>query len=293
MRNDARSLLCDRRVPRIGLGIARLSLLDVPDSASAEAHIDHALELGIRYLDTARAYTTRDHSSHSEALVARAIARRQATDTVVIATKGGHYRSGDTWPIDATPHALRADCTASLAWLKVDRIDLYYLHHPDPRVPLEESMGALDDLRREGLIGAVGICNVTPDQLEIALQSAPITAVQNPLSPYDTSSDAVLARCRELGITFVAYSPLGGTTRSVPIDRLSATANDRAQELGVEVESVILAWVLDRLGNGIALTGASRSRSLRSSIAALEITLATDERAAITAEITLARAAAR
>lgn len=284
MREGAIGELVGRRVPRIGLGLARPSLSDSADPHAIGALVHHALDAGVRYLDTARAYTTRDHDSHSESVLAAILDEHGPVDELVVATKGGHFRRGDEWPIDGSPEALRRDCESSLRWLGRERLDLYYLHYPDPAVPLEDSIGALHELRTRGLIGAIGVCNVTVAQLETARGVAEIDAVQNPYSPYDLTSEPVAARCADLGIPFVAYSPLGGSRRTRPLDEVSPTATALARGLGVDVESVLLAWVLGRSEQGFALTGASRAVTLDSSVAALDIELTAEDRESITAD---------
>lgn len=281
MRDDAMTVLAGRRVPRLGFGLARQSIGAVVDDAAATRLIDLALDRGLRYLDTAHAYTTRDHESHGEALVARALAGRGDADDVLLATKGGHHRDGDQWLIDASPDTLRRNCEASLRWLGRDHIDLYYVHFPDPDVPFEESVGALADLKSEGLIGAVGVCNVDEGQLSRAQGVTEIAAVQNRYSPFDTASDGIAVRCGELGIPFVAYSPLGGSRRTVGIEELSPTATSIARATGVTTAGVLLAWVLGRTDGMLALTGAGRPESLASSIEALEVALTTEQSAAI------------
>jgi aryl-alcohol dehydrogenase-like predicted oxidoreductase len=285
MRDGAIGELVGRRVPRIGLGLARPSLGDSADPHAIATLVHHALDAGVRYLDTARAYTTRDHDSHSEQVLAAILHEHGPVDDLIVATKGGHYRRGDEWPIDGSPDALRRDCEASLRWLGREQLDLYYLHYPDPVVPLEDSVGALHELRAGGLIRAIGVCNVTVAQLNVALGVTEIDAVQNPYSPYNIASEPVVDRCAELGIPFVAYSPLGGTRRTQALDEVSPTATALARGLGVDVESVLLAWVLGRCGQMFALTGASRPVTLDSSATALDIELTSEDRESITADL--------
>lgn len=285
MRDEATIVLAGRRVPRVGLGLARPFLGDTSDDRSVEQLIDHALDTGLRYLDTARAYTTPDHASRSEAVLAHALRRRRPVDGLVIGTKGGHFRDGREWPVDARPAALRRDCESSLRWLGRERIDLYFLHYPDPAVPLEDSVGALHDLRSAGLIHTIGLCNVTVGQLERASRVTEIGAVQNRYSPYDTSSEEVIEHCSRRGIPFIAYSPLGGARRTRPIQEVSTTATGIADARSIDVESVLLAWVLGRSHGMLALTGSSRPATLDSSAAALAVDLDDDDRARITADV--------
>lgn len=249
----------------IGFGTAPLAFRDVPvDQAVATIHA--ALDHGVRLIDTALAYTRPGVESYAESVVARAVAGR---DGVVVATKGGHYRAGDEFPIDARPAALRAHCEVSLRTLGVERIDLYQLHHVDPHVPLAESVGALRDLRDEGRIARIGLSNVDIQQIEVARAVAPIAAVQNRLS-YSTRGDLPVAEhCRRLGITYLAYMPLHGPDDAA----LTAVAGRH----GVSTQQVRVAWLLDRAPGVVPLVGSSRRSSIVDSLAALTLQLTPDD----------------
>lgn len=176
-----------------------------------------AYELGVRAFDTARVYAPADDDLYPEELLAEALADR---DDTLVMTKGGHFRTADGgFAVDNTPERLRRDVTASLRALHTERLGLYFLHRADDEtVPIEESVAALARLRGEGKLAAIGLSNVRLDQLERALEVAPIAAVQNQYSPYSdrwspltrAECNAVLAACEARGIVHLAYSPLNG-----------------------------------------------------------------------------------
>ena len=273
--------LADRSVSRIALGGARWSIAEPYSLERVCEIIDFACGEGTAtYLDTARAYTAVAEEAHNETIIARALDRLGLRDGVIVGTKGGHFRGPDGWGIDASPDALRRDCEASLRALGVDAIDLYFLHHPDPQVPIAESVGALAQLRDDGAVRAIGVCNVTIEQLGAARDESSIDAVQNPFSPYG-GDRAVLELCTAESIPFLAYSPLGGARRPAPLIDISATARRIATERGESIETVMLAWLLAQSPTLIALTGASRPQSLASSMRAARLKLAADDVAAI------------
>src|SRR5829696_7520144 len=160
--------LGDAEVFPIGLGEMPLSLKGRPDEQRAIRTIHAALDAGVDLIDTADAYAyDGDDMNHGERLLARALKGRRR-EGVVIATKGGHKRDGQSWPVDGRPEHIRAACEASLRALETDRIDLYQFHRPDPDVPYAESIGAFRELQDEGKVRWVGISNATVDQLEEA-----------------------------------------------------------------------------------------------------------------------------
>jgi len=273
MRDEASFRLGDRELLRIGIGGARWSILDPDDDGPAEATLTAALEAGVGYVDTARAYSTREVDAHNERLIARVLDRLGAWDDVLVGTKGGHYRDGDAYPVDAAPASLRRDCEASLRALGRDRIDLYYLHFPDPHIPLEDSVGALRELRDAGLVRWVGLCNVTAEQLDRAARVVDIAAVQNRLSPFQAPDRDVLERCAAAGTAFLGYSPLGGSRRPVPLPELSETATAFAERTAEPVETVLMAWLLAAGPQVGLITGARRPASLASSLRAASLRL--------------------
>jgi aryl-alcohol dehydrogenase-like predicted oxidoreductase len=254
-------LIAGRRVAGIGLGTAQFAFRD-GTLADSVATVHAALDAGIQLIDTALAYTRPGIESYAEQVVASAL-HGITDDRPLVATKGGHWRDGDRFPVDGRPVALRAHCEISLRTLRVDRIDLYLLHHPDPGVPLAESAGALEELRREGKIAAIGLSNVTAAQLDEALGVAPIAAVQNRLS-YGRPGDLPTAlACAQRNVVYLAYMAFGG-----PPGAAAAVAARR----GVSVHRVLLAWLRAQSPSIVPLAGASKPASIRDSATLLALT---------------------
>src|SRR3954470_10605288 len=201
--------LADARVFPIGYGAMQLSLEGRPDEPDAIRTIHAALDAGVNLIDTADAYC-RDGSEvgHNERLIAKAL--RDRRDGVIVATKGGHTRNGEAWELDGSREHLRAACEASLRALETDRIDLYQYHRPDPKVPYEESIGAIKELQDEGKVRWVGISNANVEQIELACSIAEIVSVQNQLSLEYRSPIAKgeVEACEQRGIAFLPWSPL-------------------------------------------------------------------------------------
>jgi pyridoxine 4-dehydrogenase len=191
-----------------------------------------AVELGVQLIDTALAYGP----EVNELQIAEAL--YPYPEGLVIATKGGSFRGpSGQWLDDGRPEAIRDHCEGSLRRLRLERIDVYQLHGPDARVPLEESVGALVQLRNEGKIRHVGLSNVTVGQLESALRIGPIASVQNAFNVADRGSEDVVERCAKEQIAFLAYFPLH---LQRPNPRLDVVASRH----GATVEQVALAWLL-------------------------------------------------
>jgi aryl-alcohol dehydrogenase-like predicted oxidoreductase len=276
------------------------------DSVSI-AVIHRALDLGVDLLDTADMYGV----GTNERLVGRAIADRR--DRAVIATKFGNVRAADGTHlgVNGRPEYVRAACDASLQRLGIDTIDLYYQHRVDPGTPIEETVGAMAELVQAGKVRWLGLSEAAPDTIRRAHAVHPITALQTEYSLWSREpEDELLVLCRELGITFVAYSPLGrgfltGTIRSRedldPGDwrrstpRLSPEnfdANlalaDAVQALAAEKEctpaQLALAWLLAHDGV-VPIPGTRRIERLEENAAAAGITLGEQERVRIEAVI--------
>ncbi len=255
------------RVCGVGLGTAPLAFRGESDAA-AVATVRAALDAGVGLIDTALAYTRPDVESYAERIVASAL-RGAPGERPLVATKGGHWRDGDRFPVDGRPGTLRAHCEISLRTLGTDRLDLYFLHHVDPAVPLAESVGALADLRREGKIAALGLSNVTLAQLDEAAAIAPVAAVQNRLSYAHPGDLPTALACARRGIAYLAYSPL--TAPSGP-PLLAARAVAGRHE--ASVQRVLLAWLRAQSPGIVPLVGASRPASIRDSANPLRLTAA-------------------
>ena len=277
------------------------------DDSESIAVIHAALDQGVTFLDTADMYGP----FTNERLVGRAIAGRRSE--VVLATKFGNERleDGTRVGINGQPDYVRRACDASLPRLGVDHIDLYYQHRVDPTVPVEETWGALAELVAAGKVRHLGISEAAPATIRRAHQVHPITALQTEWSLWsrDVEDNGVLATVRELGIGFVAYSPLGrgflsGEITGVEdldpndfrrhsprfqgenfqknlelVDRVRQIAADR----GVTPSQLALAWVLAQGEDVVPIPGTKRQTYLRENIAALDIVLSADDLAALDA----------
>jgi len=256
-------------VRRLGFGAMRLSgpgITGPPaDVDGAIAVLRRAVELGVDHIDTADAY-----GPHvNETLIADAL--HPYPPGLVVATKGGLVRAGHEggdWPKDGRPEHLRQACEGSLRRLRVERIDMYYLHRPDPQVPYEESVGALKDLRDEGKVRLVALSNVNLQLLGVARAIVEVAAVQNQYSLTDRRSQGVLDVCSRDGIGFVPWAPLdaGALRPGGPVMRI-------AQAHGATPMQVALAWLLHASPATLPIPGTSSLEHLEENVAAAELEL--------------------
>ena len=231
----------------------------------------------MRLVDTARAYTLSGVEGYAEMIVRDALAGSPFADHVLVATKGGHWREGDKFPIDARPAALRQHCDASLSALGTERIGLYQLHWVDEKVPLLDSVGALVELQREGKIAHIGLSNVSIPELQLARTSATIASVQNRLG-FSYRSDLPMARlCSELGIAYLAYMPLGGAGRTGPSPDDPRLKSAHSHQ--VSVEQVSLSWLRAEASIILPIVGSSRTSTILDSVASVGLDLLPQERA--------------
>lgn len=264
-----------REVAAVALGSARWALEAQPDIDRATRTLRAALEAGVTLVDTAPAYTPPGHPGLAEEVIGRVLRGPLRSGDVLVATKGGHWRVGEQFPVDARPEVLHRQCRESLARLGIDAIDLYLLHWPDPSVPIEESVGALAELNRSGLVRGIGVCNVDANQFERASTVWPLDAVQNPFSPLDATGTSVLEAAARTRTTFLAYSPMGGSPAAQSLaERLPAFAA-AAQRMGVSVHEVCIAWLLSRSPSLIPIVGAGRPESIASAARASTMSLST------------------
>ena len=271
-------------VPAVGYGGMHLSLQERPPQQVSIEVVRAALDAGVRLIDTADVYCLDDSDlGHNERLVADALRGWNGPrNEVLVASKGGLTRPGGRWERDGRPEHLRRACERSLRALGVDRIAIYQLHAPDPKVPFEESVGALADLRREGKIHSVGLSNVSVAQIRAAEAMVPIASVQNRLNPFfrEALEEGVVAYCEERGIGFLAYSPVGGgrLNRKLPEHPVLLPM---AAKLGVSAHALVLAWVLSRSPAVIAIPSARRLEHALDSVRAGELELSAEDLAAI------------
>jgi aryl-alcohol dehydrogenase-like predicted oxidoreductase len=266
-------------VSAVGYGGMHLSIQDRPPEADALRVLGAVLDAGVTLIDTADAYCLDEQEAgHNERLIARALAAHATRADVVVATKGGVVRTGGRWDTDGRPEHLRAACDRSLRALGVERIALYQLHAPDPKVPFEESVGALAELRQAGKIRWVGLSNVSVAQIRSAEAIVPVTTVQNRLNPFfrEALTTGVLSYCTGRGIGFLAYSPTGGgrLNRKLPAHPVLAPM---AHRLGVSAHVLVLAWALAQSPVVLVIPSARRVEHALDSLGAADLTLSAED----------------
>jgi aryl-alcohol dehydrogenase-like predicted oxidoreductase len=269
-------------VPVQGLGCMRM----VPSrEREAPAVINRALDLGVTFLDTADLYS----DGRNEELVGRVVRSRR--DEVVLGTKFGALRRPDgEMYFRGDPGYVRAACEASLRRLRIDVIDLYYLHRRDPAVPVEDTVGAMAELVASGKVRHLGLCEVTGDELRAAHAVHPIAALQSEWSLWSRRVEAVVAACVELGVAVVPYCPQGAglLTASAdaglpPVDAepLLDLLRQVAQRHGVKPGQIALAWVQQRAEVWgipvVPIPGTTRLAHLEENVAAAGLTLGAEE----------------
>jgi pyridoxine 4-dehydrogenase len=263
----------DMVVHRMGFGAMRITgpgiMGDPPDLDQARATLRRVTELGVNFIDTADSYGP----EVSERLIGETL--YPYPDDLVIATKAGLLRpGGGRWDPDGRPEHLRAACEGSLRRLRLDRIPLYQFHRPDPRVPLEESLGALVELKDEGKIRHIGISNVTEDQLRQAQRVTPVVSVQNRYNVTDRNSEPVLDVCELEQIAFLPWAPIQQA------DANPAVA-EAAKRHDASPRQIVLAWLLARSPQVLSIPGTGSPEHAEANIAAASIELSPDEIAAI------------
>ena len=269
----------DLTVNRLGYGAMRLSgqpgnFGAYPEWEQGEKLLQRAVELGVNFIDTAEAYG----SGFNEGIIASAL--HPYSEDLVIATKGGINKSApDSINSDASPAFLRSGVEGSLQRLKLEQIDLYQLHRPDPKVPFTESIGALKELKDEGKIRYLGLCNVSVEQIEQARKIVPIVSVQNKFSISDRSHEQVLDYCTEHNLAFIPYGSLGAhpLKRGAPLANAEGVLADIATAKGVKPNQIALAWLLHRAPNIILIPGTTTIAHVEENIAAADIELTSEE----------------
>jgi aryl-alcohol dehydrogenase-like predicted oxidoreductase len=265
----------DLVVNRMGFGAMRVCGPDVwgppRDRAAAHAVLRRAVELSVNFIDTADSY-----GPHvDETLIAEAL--HPYPHGLVIATKGGLVRPNrHAWDSDGRPEHLRRALEGSLKRLRVERIDLYQFHAPDPNVPFAESIGALAELQREGKIRHLGVSNVSVRELNAARRIAPIVSVQNEYNLGERSSDDVLAACEKAQIAFIPWYPLGAGRALT-----NAKAKRVAKQLGATPAQVALAWLLARSPAMLPIPGTASIAHLEENVAAAGLKLPREALAAL------------
>jgi len=269
----------DLLVNRLGFGAMRITgegiWGDPPDRQAALGVLRRAVELGVTFIDTADSYGP----EVSENLIAEAL--HPYSSGLVITTKGGLERTGPgQWPRNASPARLKAACEASLRRLRLERIDLYQLHWPDPKVPYEESVGALVELQREGKIRHIGVSNVDAGLLARARALATVVSVQNPFNLTSRQNEDVLATCERDGLDFMPYFPLAAG----PLTQPGGALDHIAAAHGATQGQIALAWLLRRSPVMLPIPGTSQVGHLEENVAAAAITLSDQEMATLSGQ---------
>jgi aryl-alcohol dehydrogenase-like predicted oxidoreductase len=265
----------DLVVNRLGLGAMRVCGPDVwgppRDRAAAHALLRRAVELGVNFIDTADSY-----GPHvDETLIAEAL--HPYRRGLVIATKGGLVRPNrQAWDPDGRPEHLRRALEGSLKRLRLERIDVYQFHAPDPDVPFAESIGALAALQRAGKIRHLGVSNVSVRELAEARRITPIVSVQNEYNLGERSSDDVLAECERAKIAFIPWYPLGAGQALK-----AARAQRVARRVGATPAQVALAWLLARSPMMLPIPGTSSIAHLEENVGAAALKLAAGDLATL------------
>lgn len=262
-------------VNRLGFGAMRITGPGIwgppADAQEAVRVLRRALELNVNFIDTADSYGP----NVSEELIARAL--HPYAPGLVIATKGGLTRPGpDVWNRNGQPQHLRQACEGSLRRLKLEQIDLYQLHAPDPRVPYEASVGELVRLKEEGKIRLIGLSNVSVAEIKLAQSLTPIASVQNRYNMADRGSDRVLDYCQEQGIAFIPWAPLGSSRLTQGSGAGKALAR-LASRHEVSTGQAVIAWLLARSAVMLPIPGTSSVAHLEENVAAAGVRLSTEE----------------
>ena len=269
----------------VGYGGMHISISDRPPEADGVRVVHAALDAGMTLIDTADVYCLdQTDIGHNERLIAGALRTWGGPhENILVATKGGLTRPDGRWDRDARPSHLRAACEASLKALGVEQIALYQLHAPDPAVTLEDSVGTLADLQREGKIRWVGLSNVSVPEIRQAETIVPVVAVQNRLNPWfrEALTEGVVRYCGERGIGFLAYSPTGGgrLTKKIPAHPVLGEIGRR---LGATPHAVCLAWVLAQGPSVLVIPSARRVEHVRDSASAADLVLTAGDLEAVT-----------
>ena len=269
--------LAGETIPPIGFGGMPLSIQGRPDEEQGRRVLNAAIDAGMTLIDTADVYCLDDNDiGHNERLIA-SIGRG---DEIRVATKAGLRRPGGAWTSDASPAHIREACERSLRALGTERIWLYQLHAPDPKVAFAKSVEAFAELQREGKFEHFGLSNVSVKQIDEARAILPVVSVQNRLNPYFRESSKVAKACAERGIVFLAYSPVGGGRLAKKLPQFDVLI-DLARKHDRSVHAIVLAWVRAQATSVVPIPAARTVEHAVDSAAAVDLVLDAEDLQAI------------
>lgn len=268
-------------ISAIGLGGMPMSLSSRPPESQSIAVIHRALDLGVTLIDTADSYCQDESDKHhNERLIHKALEQYEGdTSQVTVATKGGLMRPQGSWTRNGNPDHLRETIRTSFEALGgSNAIALWQYHAPDTNYTIEESLKPAKEAVEEGLIQFVGVSNFSVEQIKRARDVVEIVSVQNQYNPWHRQPefDGVLEYCEQEGLTFLPWSPLGGSRRVSNLEDIPVIAN-LAKEKGISVYQIVLAWLRAKSPCIIPIPGASKISSLEDSVHAVEVKLSEDE----------------
>jgi aryl-alcohol dehydrogenase-like predicted oxidoreductase len=271
----------DVAISAIGLGGMPMSLSSRPPESEAIAVIHRALDLGVTLIDTADSYCQDESDKHhNEQLIHKALQQYTGdTSQVTVATKGGLMRPNGSWTRNGKPDHLRQTIRISFEALGGSKpIDVWQYHAPDPNYTIEEALTPAKEAVAEGLIRFVGVSNFSVEQIKRARDVVEIVSVQNQYNPWyrQPESDGVLEYCETEGLTFFPWSPLGGSRRVSALGDIPVIA-ELAQEKGVSVYQIVLAWLRAKSPCVVPIPGASKTSSIEDSVHTVEVKLSEQE----------------
>ncbi len=268
-------------VSAIGLGGMPMSISNRPPESQSIQVIHRALDLGITFIDTADSYC-KDESDkhHNERLIHKALTSYKGdVSQVIVATKGGLMRPDGSWTRNGSPEHLRQTIQVSFEALGGAKpIDVWQYHAPDPNYTIEESLAPVKEAVEAGLIRFVGVSNFSVEQIKQAQDVVDVVSVQNQYSPWERQpeNDGVLKYCEQEGLTFLPWSPFGGSRRHQNLQDIPAIAQ-LAKQKGVSVYNIVLAWLRSKSPSILPIPGASKISSIEDSVKAINVTLSAEE----------------
>lgn len=273
------------QISAMGLGAMPLSLRGRPAEAAAIALIHRALDLGVTLIDTADSYCQDESDKHhNEKLIHQALQQYPGeTRNVIVATKGGLMRPGGNWTRNGNPEHLRRTIRESFAALGGEKpLDVWQYHAPDPEYPLAVSLAPVREAVAAGMIRFVGVSNFSVAQIQQAQEIVELVSVQNQFNPWhrQPERDGVLEYCEQQELTFLPWSPLGGSRRVAELEKIPGLSQ-LAREKGASIYQMVLAWLRAKSPCVVPIPGASKISSLEDSLQAVEIQLSAAEGARI------------